>query len=264
MENRSNAELERAMETLGFTDLERKIYLTLLYGGTMSAYQIAKKIAISRPSIYNALEHMVSKGMAEVIPNDTALYAAQRPEILLEHLRADFNRSADAAERLLKDYAPPAYGEQFVNLKGFDVILKRVREILRQTDREIYLNTDMKLDPLADELRSLHEREIRAVIYSFYDISCGAPCDLYTHNRPLAEHTPSRLMVVSDGEIALTAGPDSEGNWQATVSGSRLFVKIISEHIHNDIYLLRLRQRYGAEIYSDIHIHTAYENRFRM
>lgn len=264
MENRINIELERAMETLGFSDLERKIYLTLLYGGTMSAYQIAKKIAISRPSIYNALEHMVSKGMAEVIPNDTALYAAQRPEILIGHMRADFNRSADTAEKLLKDYAPPAYGEQFVNLKGFDVILERVREILRQTDKEIYLNTDMTLDALADELRSLHERKIRAVVYSFYEVGCGAPCDLYTHHRPIEGHIPSRLMAVSDGEIALTAGPDSEGIWQATVSGSRLFVKIISEHIHNDIYLLKLRERYGTEIYSDLHIYTAYENRFRM
>lgn len=257
------SELAQCMDTLGFSELERKIYLALLRGGTMSAYQIAKEIAVSRPSVYAALDRMVRRGMAELIPNDTALYAAQRPEILLGHLRADFNRSADAAARLLKDYAPPAYGEQFVNLKGYDVILERVKELLRRTDSEIYLNTDMPLDALANELRSLAERGIRAVVFSFYDIGCGVPCDLYSHCRPLGEHAPSRLMAVSDGSVALLAGSGGDGTWQATVSGSPLFVKVLSEHIHNDIYLLRLRDKFGRGIYGDLHIATDYENRNR-
>lgn len=263
MEHHKNLELETSMAILGFSELERKIYLALLHGGTMSAYQIAKKIEVSRPSIYNALEHMVSKGMAEVIPNDTALYAAQKPEILLEKLRNDFNRSADAAEELLQHYAPPAYGEQYANLKGFEVILQRVREIMRSSRSEIYLNTDMPLEILSDELQSLAERHLRTVVYSFYDVGCSTLCELYSHGRPMEQHEPSRIMIVSDDEIALTAGPDSEGIWQATVSGNRLFVKIISEHIHNDIYLLKLRNKFGREIYDDLHIFSKYENRNR-
>lgn len=249
------------MTVLGFSELERKIYLTLLRGGTMSAYQIAKKIDVSRPSIYNALEHMVSKGMAEVIPNDTALYAAQQPAILLQKMRADFTRSADTAEELLKNYTPPAYGEQYANLKGFEVILQRVKDIMRGSQTEIYCNTDMPLDALSDELQTLTRRHIRAVVYSFYEVGCADCCELYSHRRPIEHHEPSRLMMVSDNEIALTAGPDSEGFWQGTVSGNRLFVKIISEHIHNDIYLLKLRDKFGREMYDDLHIFTQYENR---
>lgn len=263
MEKNQYSELEPCMTALGFSELERKIYLVLLRGGTMSAYQIAKKIDVSRPSIYNALEHMVSKGMAEVIPNDTALYAAQKPAILLKKMRADFIRSADTAEELLKNYAPPAYGEQYANLKGFGVILQRVKEIMRGSRSEIYCNTDMPLDALSEELQVLSERHIRAIVYSFYDVGHANLCELYSHNRPIEQHEPSRLMIVSDNEIALTAGPDSEGVWQGTVSGNRLFVKMISEHIHNDIYLLKLRDKFGKSIYDDLHIFSKYENRNR-
>ena len=51
----------------------------------MSPYQIAKKVDISRPSIYNALEHMVNKGMVELVPEDTVMYIAQDPEILINN-----------------------------------------------------------------------------------------------------------------------------------------------------------------------------------
>ena len=260
----SRSELEKNLSALGFTELESKIYLTLLDGGVMSAYQIAKKIEISRPSIYNALEHMVQKGMAELIPNATALYAAQRPEVLLGKLRADFSRSADAAEVMLAQFAPPAYGEQFVNLKGFGAIMQRAREMLSHADGEVYLNTDMSLEPFREELRGLNDRGTPAVVFSFYETGCGELCRLFTHGRPLEGHAPSRLMIAVNREIAMIAGPDREGEWQATVSGSGLFVKMISEHIHNDIYLLRLRDLYGRGIYDKIHIGTQYENNNRL
>ena len=55
--------IRKSLEGLGFSALEVNIYLILLDNGTMSPYQIAKKVDISRSSIYNALEHMVDKGM---------------------------------------------------------------------------------------------------------------------------------------------------------------------------------------------------------
>lgn len=254
--------LPACLSVLGFSELEQKIYLALLRGGTMSAYQIAKKIDISRPSVYHALEQMTEKGMTALIPNDTALYAAQPPALLLRKLRDDFTRSADAAEELLRQYTPPAFNEQYANLTGYEIILHRVKEIMRNTRTEIYLNTDMPLSLLQEELQLLRdEKKIRTVVYSFYQVGCENLCELYSHDRPIEGHKPSRLMVVSDNETALIAGPDSQGVWQSSISGNRLFVKVISEHIHNDIYLLKLRNRYGREIYNHLHISTQYENR---
>ena len=69
--------LQETLEHLNFSRLEAQIYMALIGSEPMSAYQLAKKIAIARPSIYNALEHMLDKGMVELVPDQTALYTAQ-------------------------------------------------------------------------------------------------------------------------------------------------------------------------------------------
>lgn len=44
----------------------------------------------------------------------------------------------------------------------------------------------------------------------------------------------------------------------------KLFVKIMAEHIHNDIYLLKIRDKYGKEIYDDyLRIDTIFERKAR-
>ena len=50
--------------------------------------------------------------------------------------------------------------------------------------------------------------------------------------------------------------------WAGTVSNNALFIKILCEHIHNDIYLLKLKERYGKEIYhSSLRLNTDFERR---
>ena len=61
--------LQETLEHLNFSRLEAQIYMALIGSEPMSAYQLAKKIAIARPSIYNALEHMLDKGMVELVPD---------------------------------------------------------------------------------------------------------------------------------------------------------------------------------------------------
>ncbi|WP_455718896.1 helix-turn-helix domain-containing protein, partial [Anaerosporobacter sp.] len=47
---------------LHFTKLEAQIYITLLEGGELTGYQIAKKIHISRSSVYSVLDSMHERG----------------------------------------------------------------------------------------------------------------------------------------------------------------------------------------------------------
>lgn len=255
-------DIEKCLSALGFSELEQKIYLCLLCNGNMSAYQIAKKIDISRSSIYNCLEHMVSKGMAELIPNETAIYCAQKPDILIGKMKKEFLESAARADELLSGYAATQYGEAYANIKGLPTILMKAEDIVRNSQNEIYINTDMKLDFLETALTKVRKKGTRVIVYSFYNIGDSQNYELYTHGREEKEEK-TRLMVVADGEIALVAGIDGQGQWQGTVTGNKLFVKIMSEHIHNDIYLLKLRDMYGREMYDRIHIGTAYEGRNR-
>ena len=52
--------------------------------------------------------------------------------------------------------------------------------------------------------------------------------------------------------------------WIASVTNNPLIVDIITEHIHNDIYLLKLRDRFGSEIYNELKIGSEFEGRDRI
>lgn len=200
------------LEKLGFTMLEAKIYLALLEGGEMSAYQLAKKIDISRSSIYNSLEHMVKKGMAVMIPKKTALYKAQEPELLLGKLQKEMTDSLKTAKSQLSEYKNSRHQEQILYFKGYDMIILKAKEMLKQAADEVYINADFDLTCFKEEFQELVKKGIRVVVFSFYDIEI--PCEeveLYTHNRTIAkEHLPSRLMIAVNEKSSLIANCNSE------------------------------------------------------
>ena len=121
--------IRKSLEGLGFSALEVNIYLILLDNGTMSPYQIAKKVDISRSSIYNALEHMVDKGMVEVIPEDTVMYIAKEPEVLLNKVESDYKKNISNAKNGLKDYLETRYEEKSALIKGYENIIEKLQGI---------------------------------------------------------------------------------------------------------------------------------------
>lgn len=245
--------IQENLEKLNFTKLEAQIYLALLGQEPMSAYQLAKRIEIARSSIYNALEHMLEKGMVEMVPSDTALYAAQSPEVILGKLHFEMTEAIRESEKQLKEYQRARRKEIHFVFKGFETFVFRTRALLKEARSQIYLNADFNLSCFGEEFRTLRDRHVRIVAFSFYDLDFGCEVELYSHHRKLdSSHMPSRFMMVVDNRISLLADRGAgTGAWSGTVSNNELLIKVLSEHIHNDIYLLKLKGRYGREIYDD-------------
>ena len=211
--------LQETLERLNFSRLEAQIYMALIGSEPMSAYQLAKKIAIARPSIYNALEHMLDKGMVELVPDQTALYAAQEPEV------------------------------HFV-FRGFETAIARAGKLLEDAREEVYLNADFDLSCFAETFHRLKKKGVRIVAFSFYDLGLNREdVEFYTHGGMLTAHQPSRLMLVTDRQMTLTADCGAFANWSGTDSNNGLMVKILSEHIQHDITLLQLQEKYGLEMH---------------
>lgn len=256
--------IQENLEKLNFSKLEAQIYLALLGSEPLSAYQLAKKIEISRTSIYNALEHMLEKGMVEMVPNDTALYIAQEPEVILGKMRFEMTRAMEESEKQLKDYRELKRENINLVFRGIDTAIFKAKDILKNAKNEVYMNADFDLSCFDEELRMLKEKKVRVVVFSFYDLDLGDDVEFYSHYRNMnQDHVASRFMLVVDNEISLIADKGGElQEWNGTVSNNVLFIKILSEHIHNDIYLLKLRDRYGKEIYdNNLYLKTAFEAR---
>lgn len=252
------------LEGLGFVPLEIKIYLALLDHGAMSPYQIAKKIDISRPSIYNALEHMVTKGMVEVIPTDTVMYVAEQPEVLLGKVENNYVRNLKDAKEGLNQYLETRYEEKCANIEGFEIIIEKAKYILREAKEEVFINTDVELEVMKEEIQQAIDRGVRVIVFSFVEmpITCKN-MEVYSHNRKRTkDNTNTRFMIVADESIVLVAdAKKGRNNWSGTVTNNKLMRNIVMEHIHNDIYMLKLKAMYGNEFYEKIRINTKKEKR---
>lgn len=61
-------EIEKILENLGLSDKEAKVYLTLLKAGTISAYGVAVRSELKRPTVYFILDSLVKRGIVYLIP----------------------------------------------------------------------------------------------------------------------------------------------------------------------------------------------------
>lgn len=249
---------------LGFSRLEAEIYIVLL-DSAGSGYQIAKKINISRPSVYNALEHMYDKGIILQLHDGSAEYIAQPPSIIFKRLREEYTENTLVAEKELTEYTNDRFEERLATLKGLKTIIARVQEMIANAKHEVFINTGIGIDLFKDAINKATENGICVTVFSFYAIDTnGISCDVFSHGRDQSGSC-SRLMISCDGREILAANKSSgSSEWIASVTNNPLIVDIITEHIHNDIYLLKLRDRFGAGIYDELRIGSEFEKLDRL
>tara|TARA_B100000315_G_C14593587_1_gene597386 strand:- start:3264 stop:3983 length:720 start_codon:yes stop_codon:yes gene_type:complete len=77
-----------ALEGIGLTHSESKVYLAIVELGSCLAGEISKKTGIHRRSIYDAIERLTQKGLISYIKtNNRKYFEAVEPSILLANLK---------------------------------------------------------------------------------------------------------------------------------------------------------------------------------
>ena len=95
-------ETNDALRTLGLNDKETRIYTALLQLGETSAYGIATKSGLKKPTTYVVLEELMKKGLVNKIPRKRkALYTAKSPEEVFAVVEERFEQARKALPELL-------------------------------------------------------------------------------------------------------------------------------------------------------------------
>ena len=88
--------MEEELRALGFTDIEVKVYLTLIEEGPSHAGLITQKSGVHRRMVYDAVERLIKKGLIGfIVRNNRKLFSAVHPHRLLEILDEKRNAVAD-------------------------------------------------------------------------------------------------------------------------------------------------------------------------
>ncbi len=93
-----NEEIVKVLESIGLSKNETEIYLDLLINGKSSANDISKRTSIHRTNVYDILENLSRKGIADkIIENEKNFYYPSPPKELLDSLK----QTQDEFEKIL-------------------------------------------------------------------------------------------------------------------------------------------------------------------
>ena len=103
--------IDKALYSLGFTEIEIKLYKELIASGQSKAANLSKILNINRPTVYASLDSLIQKGLVSKIKKGAVtIFLAQDPETLLSYLdreeaeiKKDFeNKRDELAESLVE------------------------------------------------------------------------------------------------------------------------------------------------------------------
>lgn len=157
-----------------------------------------------------------------------------------------------------------AEDEWVEHAKGFEDVLNLAKTILKRASESVFINADFPVTELKEELEFLVDNNISVSIFSFYDLGkVPEGVRVYTHNHKMnINHVCTRLMIVIDeAEVLISSYNADTGEWKATRTNNSLMASVVCEHIHNDIYLMRFRKKYGREVYGEILVSDEFEKK---
>lgn len=240
------------LQNFNFTRIEAQVYLSLIKNGQLNGSQISKLTGISRTSIYSSLDNLYQKGYVFMLPGEPTLYKAQDPEILIETIKNYYSESIDVLENNLSKINNSGLEDQYWNTKGYDNFIVNVRNLLSKAQKEVYISTNLDLQVFKDELLLLSDKSVRIILFSFENLNIsGLPVEFYHHNIKYLTGDHKRWMMVIDNKYTFISNENHHKDMLGTITDNRLMVSIVSEHIHHDIYLLKLKQKYNKDIIED-------------
>lgn len=131
-------EAEAGLKALGFTELEARLYCTLLQAGPSTGYRLAKLCGKAPPNVYQALGQLTQKGVVLVEEGEPSAYRAAAPSEVLAALEAGFERARVKADGALQSLARPQDDDRIYQIGEAGQVIERARAMLASA-REIVL-----------------------------------------------------------------------------------------------------------------------------
>lgn len=147
--------LVEALSELELDDLEAEIYLALLRNGASQAGSIHSLIDASRGKVYDVLNELVGKGLAEKSAGTPAIYRARDPELVFQASRRRLDRrrafvdlvedrTLEALQRL-QQTDTEAIDYNWEILEGRDRIYERLSQAIEDAEDSVLAVTNHNL-----------------------------------------------------------------------------------------------------------------------
>lgn len=250
------------LQRIGLSTKEAEVYYELVKTPFSNGSQIAKKLGYPRTSVYDTLSKLQSKGyILSLQEGEITSYTAINPDEFLSRVKKEMDSATDVLDREFKSIETDSSETQFYNLNSEMGVKERINQILSGTEKEVYINTNLDLKEFKTLFKQLKSKGVRVILFSFENKNYDN-LGIESYYRPSIGEAYSsktkRIMIVSDMKKAVIAS-NYGGSFTGTYSENRLLVNIVAEHIHNDIYIMKLEKNFSGDFWKDINLHTMQE-----
>ncbi|WP_436930386.1 TrmB family transcriptional regulator [Halosimplex halobium] len=167
------AETASLLETFGLTSYEAKCFVALTRIGHGTAREIAEVADVPRPRVYDSVESLAERGLADVQDAQPRRFRAPEPRDAVETIRREYGERLDRLEGLLPRLQSPEPREERAGVwvvEGDDAVSDRLAALADDAGEELLVVVAVE-SLLTGEVRAaLAEATDRGV-----DVTVGSP-----------------------------------------------------------------------------------------
>ncbi|NAL77689.1 TrmB family transcriptional regulator [Nitrososphaera sp. AFS] len=165
----------KAMESLGLTGYEIKVYLALVESGKSTASEISKKSGVPYSKIYEVLNGLEDKGWSESDSSRPQKFFPRPPSSALEAMRMRIESGIKDNENLIIGELMPVYEKSGLRerpeiwvVRGMYNIAAKVNEIVQTCQQELLIALPQVVEdiarPVQPMLRILHDKGVKITV----------------------------------------------------------------------------------------------------
>ena len=244
-------DLRTALNEIGFTEYEAKVYLALLREHPATGYQLSKESGVPRSMVYEALKRLHNRGAAlETVDGRSTLYSPMPPQVLLDRHQMEHEQLlSDLREGLAELYTAIA-DDRVWTIGGKTAVLAYAAKLIHEAESELYLVlTDADLDVLRPNIIAADARgvTIRTLLTGEDTLACGQ----VAYHPPLESELQgitATLLVDADDREVLIAGSNPRQETTATITRNQDLVLIARQFVWMEMFTQRIYAKLGDDL----------------
>lgn len=245
-------ELIQHLKGLGFTEMESKMLIVLAEQGTMSGYEVAKRLGVSRSNVYAALQRLVDHGFMKVSKGEPSLYTVLPVEELTRMITDQLHTSIRYVEQLMPKQTHD--DTEFYSFNQEKKVLECLRQELNRAQQEIIVDVwAEEAQLLRDELEQAEERGVKV----FWSV-VGSREEHRIRRMQLQLHTGQldeedefdgrKFSIVVDRKWCMLGMRGESLQTKALVTEHPAMLELLLNHFAQELVLFELEAELGVEL----------------
>lgn len=233
-----------ALERLGLSATDARVYVGLLQAHPATGYELAKRTQVPRSAMYTVLGRLERAGLIRSVQAKPTRYEPLPPQQLVALLHDRHQSSLDELQQALERLQRAPKPSSLWAAVGYEAILREAERLIDSSQSliaaSLWAREAKRLAPAFEEARS---RGVPVVLFSFNRLSPDARCFGYGIPEPaLEKYWPHKLILVSDRQRLLAGNAEVGESTRATLTDESVLVEMALATMVLDLTLLGRRR----------------------